>query len=56
MKWDLTYLFKTEEDYEKAFEELKPYLEKIAGFNGKLNEEEKFVEYFYFKNIPTNYE
>ena len=46
MKWDLTYLFKTEEDYEKAFEELKPYLEKIAGFNGKLNEEEKFVEYF----------
>lgn len=46
MKWDLTYLFKTEEDYEKAFEELKPYLAKIAEYSGKLNEEEKFVEYF----------
>ena len=32
MKWDLTYLFKTEEDYEKAFEELKPYLAKIAEY------------------------
>ena len=46
MKWDLTYLFKTEDDYEKAFEELKPYVEKIASFNGKLNDEDKFVEYF----------
>lgn len=46
MKWDLTYLFKTEEDYEKAYEELIPYVEKAASFMGKLGEEEKFVEYF----------
>lgn len=46
MKWDLTYLFKTEEEYEKAYEELKPYVEKAASFAGKLNEEEKFVEYY----------
>ena len=46
MKWDLTYLFKIEEDYEKAYEELIPYVEKAASFMGKLGEEEKFVEYF----------
>ena len=45
MKWDLTYLFKTEEDYEKAFEELQPYAEKLASYNGKLNDEKSFVEY-----------
>ena len=46
MKWDLTYLFKTEEDYEKAFEELQPYAEKLASYNGKLDNEKNFVEYF----------
>ncbi|MBQ8293041.1 MAG: oligoendopeptidase F [Bacilli bacterium] len=46
MKWDLTYLFKTEEEYEKAYEELIPYVEKAASFAGKLGDEEKFVEYY----------
>lgn len=45
MKWDLTYLFKTEEEYEKAFEELQPYAEKLAAYNGKLADEKSFVEY-----------
>lgn len=49
MKWDLTYLFKTEEEYEKAYEKLKPYVEKAASFMGKLNDEEKFVEYYLLK-------
>ncbi len=49
MKWDLTYLFKTEEEYERAYEELKPYVEKAASFTGKLNDEEKFVEYYLLK-------
>ena len=46
MKWDLTYLFKTEEDYDKAFEDLQPYAEKLASYNGKLNDEKSFVEFF----------
>ncbi len=46
MKWDLTYLFKTEEEYEAAFEELKPVVGRLASFAGKLGEEESFVEYY----------
>ena len=46
MKWDLTYFFKTEEEYEQAYETLKPYVAKIASYNGQLNDEAKFVEYF----------
>ena len=46
MKWDLTYFFKTEEEYEQAYESLKPYVEKIASYNGQLSDEAKFVEYF----------
>ena len=46
MKWDLTYFLKTEEEYEQAYESLKPYVEKIASYNGQLSDEAKFVEYF----------
>ena len=46
MKWDLTYFFKTEEEYEQAYETLKPYVAKIASYNGQLSDEAKFVEYF----------
>lgn len=46
MKWDLTYLFETNEDFVKALENLNSYVEKLATFKGCLNDENKFVEYF----------
>ena len=45
MKWDLTYLFETEQAFEEAVNELPPYLGKLAAYKGKLGEESTFVEY-----------
>jgi oligoendopeptidase F len=36
--WDLTHLFKTEEEYRKAFSELRDLYSKIAEFKGHLGE------------------
>ena len=43
--WDLTYLYKTEEDFHKACEELKPLIAKVPTFKGTLNDEKHFVDY-----------
>ena len=43
MKWDLTYLFKTQEDFLKALDELPTYLDKLASYKGKLANEKDFV-------------
>ena len=45
MKWDLTYLFKDTKAYEEAFNELPPYINKIAAYQGKLCNEKDFVDY-----------
>lgn len=43
--WDLTYLFKTPEDFQKGLEELQGYLTKIPEYKGKLNDRDTFVNY-----------
>ena len=45
MKWDLTYLFKTEEDFKKSLEECMSYVSLAASFKGKLANKEDFVKY-----------
>ena len=45
MKWDLTYLYENEQAYEKAFNELPLYVEKLAQYKGKLSDEKSFVEF-----------
>lgn len=44
-QWDLTYLFKTQEEFQEAFESLKEYLPKLSSYQGKLHDEAKFREY-----------
>ena len=45
MKWNLTYLFENEEAFNKAFEELPPYIAKLASYKGTLSEEKNFVDF-----------
>ena len=46
MKWDLTYLYKTHEEFEKGLAEAKEVIIQIPSFKGKLNTEEGFLWYF----------
>mgnify|MGYP003317446766 CR=1 FL=1 len=50
MNWDLTYLFKTQEDWQKALDECMTYIPKAASFKGKLNKEDKNIlsEFIFF--------
>ena len=45
MNWDLTYLFKTQEDWQKALDECMTYIPKAASFKGKLNNKEDFISF-----------
>lgn len=45
MKWDLTYLFETEEAFLASLENMQSYVNKLASFKGQLHNEESFVEY-----------
>lgn len=45
MNWDLTYHFKTVEDFEKGLAEVNQMIERFPSFEGKLCEEKSFVEY-----------
>jgi oligoendopeptidase F len=45
MKWDLTYLFKTEEDWKQSLEECMKYIPLAASFKGTLNDKDQFVKY-----------
>lgn len=45
MKWNLSYLFNTYEDFLKALNSLNDYVAMLASFEGKLNVEENFVKY-----------
>lgn len=44
-QWDLTYLFKTQEEFQNEFSTLKDYLPQLASYQGKLHQEEKLKEY-----------
>lgn len=46
MKWDLTYHFKNDQDFEKAFEETVSIIDKLTSFKGKLGNEKDFKAYF----------
>lgn len=45
MKWNLTYFYKNEEEFNNAFNELPKYIELLKSYNGKLNNEKDFVAY-----------
>lgn len=45
MKWDLTYHFKTTEEFINELNEVKEIVEKFPLFEGKLNQEDNFKEY-----------
>ncbi|MDY0317225.1 MAG: oligoendopeptidase F [Candidatus Izemoplasmatales bacterium] len=45
MKWDLTYLFKSLEDFEKGYQETEKIIEKLATYKGKLNDFSNFKEF-----------
>ncbi len=45
MKWDLTYLFETEEAFLSSLNNLSAYVEKLASYKGKLADEDSLVEY-----------
>lgn len=53
MNWDLTYLYKTKEDWEKALNDLQSYVSLIPTYKGKLNNKETFVE-FLKKDLEVN--
>ena len=46
MRWNLTKLYTTLEDWEKAARELEETIEKLGDFQGKLNDFETFKEYY----------
>ncbi len=45
MKWDLTYLFKSLEDFEKSYQETREIIDKLATFKGKLHNKADFKEF-----------
>lgn len=49
MNWDLTYLYKTKEDFIIGLKEMEELIGKLPSYQGKLNIEEKFTEYFLYK-------
>lgn len=44
--WDLTHLYKNNEEFEKDLKLAKKYLENIKKFNGKLNKSDVILDYF----------
>ncbi len=46
MKWDLTYLYKTEQDFRKEFEEVQALIQKLPTYQGKLHNTNNFKEYY----------
>jgi len=46
MKWDLTKLFNTLEDWEKAYNSVEKTIEEMGSYKGKLSDFNTFVEYY----------
>lgn len=49
MNWDLTYLFKTKEEWEKEFTECQKYISKLASYQGKLGNKADAISYFHLQ-------
>ncbi len=45
MNWDLTYLYKTQEEWQQALDKCMTYIPKFAAFQGKLGNKEDFISY-----------
>lgn len=43
-KWDLSDYYKTDEDWDLEFENIKPLLEKLTTYEGKLHDDETLLE------------
>ena len=46
MKWDLTYHYKTEQEFRAEFEEVNALIQKLPTYQGKLHEAQSFKEYY----------
>ena len=46
MKWDLTKLYKTLTEWEKAYDSVEETINTMSTYKGKLNNYESFVEYY----------
>jgi oligoendopeptidase F len=53
MKWDLTYLFASQSDFEKSLNDTIKIITTLGTYKGKLNEEKKFKEYFLLQKELT---
>ena len=49
-KWDLTGLYKTEDEWNKEYEEVQGLISKVRDFKGKLNNAKSILEFFEFNN------
>lgn len=45
-KWDLTHIFKTDEDFEKELKDIQKDIAKLEGFKGKLGDKKNLLKYF----------
>jgi len=46
MKWDLTYLFATQADYERGYQESLDIIRRLGTYKGKLSDDSQFRDYF----------
>ena len=46
LTWDTSHIFKTETDWQNAFDKVKLNVEKIENFKGKLKNKKKLLEYY----------
>lgn len=51
MKWNLTYLFKDLDAFNQSYNKTVETIEKLAGFKGKLSNEEDFITYFDLQKV-----
>ena len=49
-KWDLTGLYKTEDEWNKEYEDVQGLISKVRDFKGKLNNAKSILEFFEFNN------
>lgn len=49
MKWDLTYLYKNLEDFEKGYKETMEIIDKLGSYKGRLSNEDDFKAFFFLQ-------
>lgn len=49
-KWDLTHIFKTDQEFEDELTKIKSEINKLAKFKGKLNDKKELLKYFNLSN------